>query len=393
MAVKIDLSWTAATIVGSTIANYFLFRQVDSGSFSPLATVSGGTLTYSDLAVTAGHTYSYFVFARPVVGTDSANSNTITEPIPAATLNWTSRTSHAGNSLLTIASSGTSFVAADLSVPGDVVRSTDNGTTWTLIPNAGAPGLGAGIIGFGNSVYLIGCGGGHVRISVDDGVTWGNTTTQPFVSMGLAGVVFGSGIWLALGNGSGPNNYARSADNGVTWTRPATFTNSFWDNCAAIFDGTQFVAIAGQDGTSDPTINTSADGINWTETLLGGDPLLNKPVAFGNGVYMLGQASTNAVRVASTPAGLAAAIDIAVTFDPSTGDVGMNSVGFGVFNGTPTFVALGNQGGVAVSTDNGATWTAGTLNFTPPSNAARAVGFANNTFVAVGDSGDISTLP
>lgn len=311
-------------------------------------------------------------------------------------IGWTSRVSPDINDLQSIAFSGTSFVAADDNIPGNVVRSVNSGAAWTLIANAGAPAVGAGVIGYGNGIYLLGCGQGNTRLSSDDGVTWGATGSNPFgVGIGCGAVCYGLGVWLVLGNAAGPNNYATSANNGVTWTLPALFTNASWDGNGLIFDGVQFVAIGAASGGLGPAIYTSNDAIHWVQTLLPGNPLRNRPVAFGNGVYMLGEATANTVRIAATPAGLAAAANTPVTFDPGTGDTSIYSVGFGTPGGVPTFVVVGDLGGVCTSTNNGVTWIPGLLNFPPVNsgNSARAIGFGANTFVAVGDAGDISTLP
>lgn len=75
---EIDLTWTASTVPGSTIANYHLFRSVDGGGFTSLTTTAGNVLLFHDTTVTSGHTYRYFVFAIPVAGSNSPNSNIVT---------------------------------------------------------------------------------------------------------------------------------------------------------------------------------------------------------------------------------------------------------------------------------------------------------------------------
>ena len=72
------LNWTAATITGSTITNYLLYRNVDAGAFSLFQTL-GNVLTYTDTTTTVGHTYGYKVQGVPAVGVPSAFSNTVFE--------------------------------------------------------------------------------------------------------------------------------------------------------------------------------------------------------------------------------------------------------------------------------------------------------------------------
>ena len=54
---------------------------------------------------------------------------------------------------------------------------------------------------------------------------------------------------------------------------------------------------------------------------------------------------------------------------------------YGVTFGNNTFVAVGNSGNIVRSTDNGSSWDNAT---SPTANKLNEVTFANNTFVAVG---------
>ncbi|MGH2855374.1 MAG: hypothetical protein ACRDLF_14410, partial [Solirubrobacteraceae bacterium] len=81
------LDWTASTIVGSTIAGYEIFREVDgTPPFTLLTTVGGATLTYADnTADLSNHRYTYYVIAQPTVGLNSVPSNQVTVTMPKAT--------------------------------------------------------------------------------------------------------------------------------------------------------------------------------------------------------------------------------------------------------------------------------------------------------------------
>jgi Calcineurin-like phosphoesterase/Purple acid Phosphatase, N-terminal domain len=69
---RINLSWSASTDdVG--VASYEVYRD---GATTPLATVGGSTLSYSDTAVAAGQTHSYVVKAVDTAGHHSDPSNT-----------------------------------------------------------------------------------------------------------------------------------------------------------------------------------------------------------------------------------------------------------------------------------------------------------------------------
>lgn len=77
---RINLAWHASTdSVGVT--GYKIYRN---GGATPLATVSGSTLTYADVQVSAGATYSYQVSAVDAAGNESAKSATASASTPAA---------------------------------------------------------------------------------------------------------------------------------------------------------------------------------------------------------------------------------------------------------------------------------------------------------------------
>jgi hypothetical protein len=72
----IVLTWDAPSDVGSGVSSYLIFRATTAGGqgTSPLATVSGGTLTYTDSSAVVGTPYFYKVKASNSIG-DSAFSN------------------------------------------------------------------------------------------------------------------------------------------------------------------------------------------------------------------------------------------------------------------------------------------------------------------------------
>jgi hypothetical protein len=76
---RIDLSWDAGgDNVGVTA--YDIYRNDDT---SPIGTVNGSTLNYTDNSVTGGNTYSYTVRARDAAGNASADSNVAEATTPA----------------------------------------------------------------------------------------------------------------------------------------------------------------------------------------------------------------------------------------------------------------------------------------------------------------------
>jgi len=77
---RINLAWKASTD-NTGITAYKIYRN---GSTTPLATVSGSTLSYADVQVSAGTTYSYQVSAVDAAGNESAKSATASASTPSA---------------------------------------------------------------------------------------------------------------------------------------------------------------------------------------------------------------------------------------------------------------------------------------------------------------------
>lgn len=102
------LEWTESepTVLGISIVSYELYRSVDGGTFTLLATTDAADpREYDDDGLLYGHTYRYTVRAIPDLGPNSDDSNVVVA-IPSL------------------------LVAVDRSGNGGVIRSSDGGTTW-----------------------------------------------------------------------------------------------------------------------------------------------------------------------------------------------------------------------------------------------------------------------
>lgn len=304
---------------------------------------------------------------------------------------WTARAPVPGSTtLFTLAAGGGVLVGSDgLNV---LYRSTDDGVSW---PTTHVLGFNTVAIAFGAGTWLTsgGVGAGNAAIlarSIDSALTWSESAVFP-VNTTTAGLITNGATVVALRDEGGVNGgrVRRSVNTGLTWPALSAFVNLAWLNDTGIHDGVQFVALGLQSTTGFPTVNTSADGLTWVETVLdatGTDGFCNAVVFDAvSGNYMVGLTTANAVRVANTPAGLAAA--------PNT-PTGLTDGGNLWCLGAPgVLFTFGFLGGVADSIDGGATWRVGNLNF-PPGSAARAAVLDTLTgvFVVVGDNGAVSTL-
>lgn len=375
--------------------HFEVWRQVAGGGFAFLATVPGVQHTFNDFGPASSWQkveYDYFVLAKDGSNTTLVQSNTeSTSWAPPAPFVWTARTSGSVNGLQSARFGNGVFLTSG--AIASISRSTNNGTTWAATDISALVGsVSVNDFAFGAGVWVAVCGAGKIVRSTDNGVTWALASSVPFSTANpAASVAFGNGVFIAGANAAAASTslYATSAD-GNTWTLPGTFSTKGWDNHCLLFDGTQFIGIVTQ--VSGFGLGTSPDGATWTVVTAPPDMERNQPIAFGNGKYMSANQSTPTVRIATTVAGLASAPDSPVTFSPSS--AATLTVGYGLTSsGTvPTFFATGVHGQVSSSLDNGATWLPGTLNFSS-TNAATGIAFGDSTFVAVGQAGQISTLP
>lgn len=269
---------------------------------------------------------------------------------------------------------------------GNVFKSTDGGVTWTsatAIPDIGSLN---GTLTVSSTGTWIWAGSAQnpfvVWRSTDDGTTWTSHAVAT-VAGGNGGVTVtdNAGNWTLQSNAVGfGNNVARSVDDGVTWTNQQTLSEV--TSSGGVWDGTNFEYVT---GAAPGAIVTTPDGVTWTIHTATTD-LTSLAYNSSGPAYITGIGTTNAVRVSSTAIGLATATDQPIA--------GLDSGGlFLVFFADDIFFAFDLVGGVASSTDNGATWTIGTLNF-PPSDLAVWAAFdsVHGNFIALSSGGYVSTL-
>ena len=118
----------------------------------------------------------------------------------------------------TTSSSGSGvFVAVGNS--GNIVRSTDNGSSFDNATNSNASML-LGVT-FGNNTFVgVGYSGNIVR-STDNGSSWDNATSP--TDTHLYGVTFGNNTFVAVGLSG---NIVRSTDNGSSWDNATSPTSN-----------------------------------------------------------------------------------------------------------------------------------------------------------------------
>jgi len=218
-------------------------------------------------------------------------------------------------------------------------------------------------------IILLGCG----EVAQADPLenwTWRNPLPT---GADLIAVAYGDGGYLALGS----DGSAVTSTNGVTWDRGdrAGVSSDFDVFCGLACGKGQFVAVAWDYVAQALAIDSSADGLNWVQRLVG--PLYDTlgadkySIAYGNGLFVVvpgdasrdfGAVSPDGINWNLVQAGVPDAWIEAITY------------------GQGQFVAVGYYGSI-ITSSNGVDWVrrqSGTANY------LLSVAYGDGEFVAVG---------
>lgn len=177
------------------------------------------------------------------------------------------------------------------------VISTD-GITWQGVPNYSGTAepytplnnypdyYGYECVKFFNGIFVAGTTGkaqsNFIGLATStDGTHWTGRTVP--TSVGVKGVHYGGGTWVAVGTWGNDSKILYSTDNAVTWTLAHTVTNSYLSD-VAYGDGL-FVTVSNLNLGGGDRILTSPDGITWTART---DPLNRnwQRVTYGDGLFV-----------------------------------------------------------------------------------------------------------
>ncbi len=197
------------------------------------------------------------------------------------------------------------------------------------------------------------------------------------LSSNITAVGFFNNIWFA---GNNVGQIFTSTD-GVNWTlraQPvanATVRSFTWNQST----GSPLYSVVGYTGTT-YLWATSTDGSTWTNRSAA-ENLTD--IVFGNGVWV-GNYVNSYVKQSTN----------GTSWNVTPGPIGSQTLNSTAHNGVTgagsVFVTVGNAGSVASSNADGTTWTTRSSGV---SAALNAVAFGNGLFVAVGNTGVITTSP
>ena len=274
------------------------------------------------------------------------NSQRYFVPNPVWTTNSNLTTAIVSTQINDIAVNGNTFIAVGAS-NSRAARSTDGGVTWSALPaisTASACPILSGIA-YGNNVWVaVGYSGSGstygAAYSVNDGVTWTNTT-MPISNLNKVRFVNNTFVCVS---GGGALAYS---SNGSSWSNGAAAGGL---NTTSVAYGNSTYAVVGQSG--EIQYGSNIGSLSRTQYGLGGYMNNMQSVAFGNGIFIaVGQNSNNsqAVAFSSTNASTWTALSNFTTAFASNLPLCI------VYNGSKFIV--GGVGAVAYSSPDGITWT------------------------------------
>lgn len=159
----------------------------------------------------------------------------------------------------------------------EVYRTTNGGTTWTLVPGSALPdpasgeyGYNGGNVAAGNSFWFV-TNKGKLYRTTDMGATWTklNTPITDFSATTVGGQIFFSdnnnGILIARSGPQATATYTlyKTTDGGTTWGAGASYTAPYRN--VAYIKGTTVLVGTGTAGTVQSTAYSTDNGTTWTQ--------------------------------------------------------------------------------------------------------------------------------
>jgi hypothetical protein len=236
---QIVLTWTdnSTNETGFTIE-----RKIGTGTYTQIGTVATNIATYSDVAVSAGNTYTYRVFSTNSAGNSTTYSNevTITIPLPVTVPVLTTTTSSSITSTGVISGGTISTDGGGTVTARGVVWSTSANPTISLTTKT-TDGTGTGtftstITGLtSNTQYYI-----RSYATNSAGTSYGNEIT--FTTLPTIGQSYQGGV-IAYILQSGDSGYVAGEFHGIISATNDQVINITWGNGSWISTGATATAL------------------------------------------------------------------------------------------------------------------------------------------------------
>ncbi len=248
--------------------------------------------------------------------------------------------------------------------------------SWTLQPTTFGDTLNAVAFGIDDATgdrQFVAVGTNTVNATVatsPDGLNW--TRQNSGIGGAFSGVAHNGAVWVAVGTNSAAAIAATSPD-GMTWTMRSTGLGGTLNDI--IWWGTEFVAVGGNSGQG--IVARSPDGVAWTSEFTGVATTLNAIDTSGFKALAVGSQGQMLESIQHGPFQLRTAVTgnelLGVTFKRATPTEGL-------------FFAVGTNGALVRSDDFG-----GTFGVVPPVTADHLhdLAWSGATTVAVGTDGRV----
>ncbi|OGJ85858.1 MAG: hypothetical protein A2268_01215 [Candidatus Raymondbacteria bacterium RifOxyA12_full_50_37] len=282
-----------------------------------------------------------------------------------AQVDWTNRTSGTTYNINSITFGDSQFIAVG---GNSTILTSSDGMNWTSRNSGTTVGLNS--ITYGNNQFVA-VGGGYIMsqynatttVTSTDGITWANITNNGGAPYYLYSITYGNNQYVALGTG----NHINTSVDGISWTENIVTSSSL---NSITYGNNQFIA----DGYGG-TMLTSPNGTTWTSQTTGTSKNLAS-ITYGNNQY-----------IAVGDSGIIITSSDGILWTHRTS--GLSSYLFSIVYGNNQYVVVGESGSVLTSTD-GITWTSQISGIT---HHLSSITYGNSQYVAVSISGTIHTSP
>lgn len=261
-----------------------------------------------------------------------------------------------GDVWVSLASNGTRHVAVKNSF-GSIATSTD-GLTWRIVTNFAVDLQNFNGVSYVNGQFVAVGGGGMIFTSAD-GLAWTQRSSNPLGLGDFNAVAAGNSGFVAVG----VNGQIASSPDGQTWTKRDS--GAAGALTGVVFGGSKYIAV-----NNFGIVHSSTNGADWINLGFGGTP---NAIAYDGTQYVV---VGNGGSIRTSPDALVW----------STRTSGQTTALRGVAAGAGALVAVGDTGLIIRSSDAGVTWAPPTVptSVGVATTTFRAVIFAGGQFVAVG---------
>lgn len=345
---QLDLSWVNGSSGVNPIFSTRIYRSVNNGAFTLLATVLMPTLTFSDTTVdNLANEYAYKVTSNDEAGIESADSNTVEFGFFVDALLAVSIAGPATDKVAFSFDAGRSWTLADAA----------NGNAWNGVAYSSALQLLVAVSSTGDIDQVM---------TSSDGVNWTGFNAASVRNWRDVAWSPTLNLFAAVADTVAGNRVMTSPD-GEVWTERVTPADLAWH----VIEWVDFLGlfVAAANVAANDCVMTSTDGIVWTQITLGS----------GSISCMADRGDRLSMRSEASFFGLIT--DDGSTWTPTGAE---NSGCQGLAHGAGRFVVIGGGAANRQQSTTGISWT----NTVMPNLAWRSIVFTPDTaeFVVVGST-------